>query len=34
MTPSALRNATSPLSSLTFDRIRLTGDVRPLVSTT
>jgi AraC-like DNA-binding protein len=34
MTPSALRNATSPLSSLTFDRIRLAGDVRPLVSTT
>ncbi len=34
MTPSAIRNATSPLSILTFDRVRLTGEVRPLVSKT
>jgi AraC-like DNA-binding protein len=34
MTPSAIRNATSPLSILTFDRVRLAGEVRPLISTT
>jgi AraC-like DNA-binding protein len=34
MTPSAIRNATSPLSILSFGRSRLAGDVRPLVSRT